>query len=195
MPIKNKRLHHVKAYWGPRLWYLLHKITYNYPEMPSIYEQQYYLNYFNFIQRVIPCQYCAAHYKLSTNLRPLRVSLTNRCSTIAWFCKLHNDINIENKKRIYQVSELDIMYGTNDFNHNLFHELIDYMFELVLSNELHRQVFLYWIIMTYHIHPCVICKANGIIFIQNCPVENINYMDNNVLQTLIDRIKYVSHHE
>ena len=195
MIIKNKRLNHVKAYWGPRLWYLLHKLTYNYPEIPSIYEQQYYLNYFNIIQRIIPCIYCAAHYKLSMNLRPLRFSLMNRCSIIEWFRRLHNDINIENKKRTYQVLELDIMYGTADFNHYLFNQLIDYMFELVLSNELQRQVFIYWILMTYNIHPCVTCKINGIIFIQNNPIEQINYMDNNTLKTWIDCIQHVSQHE
>lgn len=195
MSIKNKRLHHVKAYWGPRLWYLLHKITYNYPEMPSIFEQQYYLNYFNIIQRIIPCIYCASHYKLSLNLRPLRFSLLNRASLIEWFRRLHNDINMENKKRQYQLFELDSMYGTADFNHYLFHQLIDYMFELVLSNELQRQVFIYWIIATYNIHPCAACKTNGLSFIQNNSIEKINYMDNKTLKTWIDGIKCVSQHE
>jgi hypothetical protein len=119
----------------------------------------------------------------------------NRASLIEWFRRLHNDINIENKKRIYQIFELDMMYGTVDFDHYLFHQLIDYMFELVLSNELHRQVFIYWILTTFNIHPCAVCKTNGIIFIQNNPIEKINYMDNTTLKTWIDYIKCVSQHE
>jgi hypothetical protein len=194
MSIENNKKSHVKAYWGPRLWYLLHKITYNYPENPTTTEQQYYLNYFNIIQRIIPCPYCAAHFKLYMNLRPIRFSLHSRSTLIEWLRKLHNNINVENKKRLYSLLELDIMYGTIEFNHNLFHECIDYMFEVVLSNQLHRQIFLYWMIMTYNIHPCPECKINGMIFIQNNPFENINYMDNTILKAWIDGIKSVSQH-
>jgi len=195
MSMENNKKNHVKAYWGPRLWYLLHKITYNYPETPTINEQQYYLNYFNIIQRIIPCPYCSAHFKLAMSLRPIRFSLHNRTTLIEWFRKLHNDINMENKKRLYRLDELNIIYGTNDFNHNLFHQLIDYMYELVISNQLHRQVFLYWIITTYNIHPCMKCKTNGCIFIQNNPLEKINYTDNTVLKTWIDEMKCASQHE
>lgn len=194
MSIEYKKINHVKAYWGPRLWYLLHKITYNYPETPTINDQQFHLNYFNIIQRIIPCPYCSAHFKLFMNLRPIRFNLNSRATIIEWFRKLHNDINVENNKRVYQSFELDSMYGTDVFNHNLFHQLIDYMFELVLSNQLHRHVFLYWIITTYTIHPCMVCKTKGVIFIQHNPLEHINCMDNHVLQIWIDGIKNVSHH-
>lgn len=195
MSMENNKKNHVKAYWGPRLWYLLHKITYNYPETLNATEQQYYLNYFNIIQRIIPCPYCSAHFKLAMSLRPIRFSLNNRCTLIEWFRKLHNDINMENKKRLYQLAELDIIYGTTEFTHNLFHELVDYMYELILSNQLQRQIFLYWIITTYNIHPCIKCRTNGCIFIQNNPLERINYIDNTVLKSWIDGIKCASQHE
>ena len=195
MSIEITKINHIKSYWGPRLWYLLHKITYNYPEISNVSEQLFYLNYFNIIQRIIPCPYCSAHFKLSMNLRPIRFSLHNRRAIIEWFHKLHNDLNMGNKKRLYQLFEIDAMYGTTDFNHNLFLQLIDYMLELVLSNQLHRNIFLYWVINTYNIHPCMGCKTNGCIFIQNNPLEMINYMDNHILQTWIDGIKYSSQHD
>ena len=49
--------------WGPRLWYVLHLITFNYPENPSFIDKQHYETFFLSLQNVLPCSICREHYK------------------------------------------------------------------------------------------------------------------------------------
>ena len=88
------------SYWGPRAWKLLHCVTYNYPENPSIQQKQNYSYFFNYIvPSVLPCPKCQKHFLASLRNYPINNHLQNKRSLTIWLINTHNNVNIRNKKK------------------------------------------------------------------------------------------------
>lgn len=183
-----------KQYWGPRFWYLLHKITYTYPVQPTNSEFNYYHRYFCLLQFVIPCTYCASFYRKSILSRSFRNSLSGRQEVIDWFRDHHNRLNQQNGGRIYQGFEVDMMYESSPFNHEFTNELVNYLFVAVCQGQINRQAFIHWIQMTYYIHPCHVCSLWGKKYLDSHPVNKINFMDNATLKGWVDGLKAATNH-
>jgi hypothetical protein len=184
-----------KEYWGPRLWYLLHKITYNYPIKPSNDEKSFYLKYFSTIVRIIPCPYCSDHLFTAIQNDRLYLSLENRQLVIEWFKSLHNKINASNGKRIYTGFELDMMYENSVFNHDTLNELILYILELTMYNIIEKNAFIYWILTTFKIHPCKVCKMNSAQYFLVNDISKLDWNDNSVRKNwIIGLIQINSNH-
>ena len=64
--------------WGPKLWYSLHIITFNYPDTPTIIDKQNFETFFTSLQYVIPCSLCRQHYKEHLEKNPIRPHLENK---------------------------------------------------------------------------------------------------------------------
>ena len=170
-----------KDYWGPRLWYLIHKISYDYSKKHSNEDKSFNLKYFTTIVRIIPCPYCANHLYQAIQTDRLYLNLENTQLLIDWFKNLHNQINVSNGKRIYTGFELDMLYENTPFNHNCLNELIVYLFRLTEANIIDKGVFIYWILTTYKIHPCKICKANSAQYFVVNDISKYNWNDSLVL--------------
>lgn len=151
-----------RSYWGPRLWYIIHKITYSLPINISLNEQTILMYYFNLIGSIIPCPYCASHYMNSITSKLLIRNLSTRKQIIDWFNTQHNDINMMKKNRIYQSSEIDLLYDNSNFNHDFFNELILYLNERVIYGEITRKSFVNWVLLTYKLFSCQTCKPLAI---------------------------------
>ena len=176
------------AYWGPRLWYLIHKITYNYPLNADFETQQLYMNYFYITKFIIPCPACALHFKTSMTLKSLQNNLSNRQQVIEWFRVQHNDVNTLNNKRIYTGFEVDFLYQNNEFKHDYFWELVTYLKHLVFRNGIERKAFVHWVLLTYYIHPCEKCRELCRVYIKNNDIEKKNYFDNKILDDWLNGI-------
>ena len=144
------------------LWYLLHSISYFYPQEPTEKDRYYTSKFFNFcVPNMILCSYCKSHYIDYINITP--VNLINRNYLINWVIDLHNDINKRNNKKIYNKKEVNLIYENQPFNHNKFYLLlIKYT-----HNELTNKEFFYKYIeilknITY-VLPCYKCR-NYLIF-------------------------------
>jgi hypothetical protein len=174
-----------KDYWGPRLWYLLHKICYNYERKPSLEHKIFYLKYFKTIVRIIPCPYCADHLFSKIEEDNLNLNLENRQLLIDWLKNLHNQINVTNGKRVYTGFELDMLYENDSFNHNYIDELILYLFHLTNNNIIDKGVFIYWILTTYKIHPCKITKINSAQYFLLYDISKYDWKNTNVLKNWI----------
>jgi hypothetical protein len=170
-----------KEYWGPRLWYLLHKITYNYEEKPTKEDKSFYLKYFSTIVRIIPCPYCSEHLFSAIQNDRLYLNLENRQLLIDWFKNLHNKINVSNGKRIYTGFELDMLYGNSAFDHSSFFELILYILDLVMNDVIEKGVFIYWVLTTFKIHPCKICKMNSSKYFIANDISKLDWNNSSVL--------------
>ena len=48
--------------WGPKLWFMMHTISLNYPENPTILDKKNNQVFFNNLQNIIPCDLCKQHY-------------------------------------------------------------------------------------------------------------------------------------
>ena len=186
---------HGKALWGPRIWYLLHKISYNYPEKANKYVQKYYMNYFKILRYLIPCPYCGNHFKEAMNNKLLHRNLETRQQVIDWFRTLHNDINLLNGSRIYQGFEVDQLYEKTPFEHAKLIELIYYLIKVVLTIDIDRRILLHWLIMTYEIHPCNKCRCIAKDYFARFNIRKYNIMDNKVMVEWIERLLTATDHK
>lgn len=175
-----------KEYWGPKLWYLLHKMTYNYPLHPTIEQKTLYFKYFTLCVRIIPCPLCSNHFFTMIHNNNLYNKLENRASIIEWFKDLHNQINTSNNKRVYTGFELDTLYSNSIFNQNILNELILYLYNLGIHNIIEKSVLIYWILQTYKLHPCSKCKTISDNYFNMRDLSKCDWKDDKTLKIWID---------
>jgi hypothetical protein len=103
--------------WGPNAWIFLHTITLNYPNNPSIYDKQYYKNFFMSLQTVLPCEWCSKNYKLHITKYPIDNYLNSKKDLVTWLILIHNEVNEIFKKKKLNYNEVIEIYK-NLYNNN-----------------------------------------------------------------------------
>ena len=98
--------------WGPFMWFILHIITFNYPEKPSSFDKQSYRDFFISLKNIIPCEQCRKHYTKNIQEHPITPHLDNKKNLIEWLIKIHNLVNISLNKRVYTTEEVLETYET-----------------------------------------------------------------------------------
>ena len=99
--------------WGPKLWYILHLISFNYPENPDIITKRYHHDFFENLKHVIPCVICRNHYKNHLENNPITPHLDDRYSFSKWVVDLHNQVNIMLGKPVKSYQDVVVMYSQN----------------------------------------------------------------------------------
>ena len=95
--------------WGPFMWFILHIITFNYPNNPTSFDKEAHRDFFNNLRNVIPCANCRKHYTKNIQNYPITPHLDNKKTLIEWLIFIHNQVNISLGKRTYTINEvLDI---------------------------------------------------------------------------------------
>lgn len=90
-------------HWGKQAWHFFHTIAYNYPDNPTETDKKDYLDYIDAFQRVLPCPYCAEHFKeLLIQLPP---KLDNQSEMFNWSVDIHNEVNKSNSKPVLSYEE------------------------------------------------------------------------------------------
>ena len=79
--------------WGPHLWYIMHIISFEYPETPSEYDKRIYHDFYTSLKDVIPCQDCRKHYREFITRYPISPHLDSRSALIKWVVQVHNFVN------------------------------------------------------------------------------------------------------
>lgn len=79
--------------WGPHFWYVLHLITFGYPDEPSYIDQRGYHDFFVNLQHVIPCYNCRKHYTKHLQEHPIGPYLNTKYNLVKWLVNLHNIVN------------------------------------------------------------------------------------------------------
>jgi hypothetical protein len=79
--------------WGPHLWYILHIISFEYPEKPTEYDKRIYHDFYTSLKDVIPCAECRKHYRDHITKYPLTPHLDSRDTLIKWVIQVHNFVN------------------------------------------------------------------------------------------------------
>ena len=80
--------------WGPPMWHVLHTISFNYPIDPTVEHKQYYYDFYNNLQNILPCRYCREN--LCKNLQKLPLNkdvFKNRTTLSKWVYDLHEMVN------------------------------------------------------------------------------------------------------
>ena len=64
--------------WGPHLWFVLHIMTFNYPNNPTTFDKEAYRDFFTSLKNVIPYEQCKKHYKKHIQEYPITPHLDNK---------------------------------------------------------------------------------------------------------------------
>ena len=84
----------MSAYWGPRLWYLLH--TYSVKIALTEDNRNLWRHFIKASLAVMNCPKCQSHF--SDELRGLNLKTIAKDEFVEWFYMLHNEINRTNLK-------------------------------------------------------------------------------------------------
>ena len=104
--------------WGPHAWFLLHTITFNYPENPSTIDKNNIRNFFYSFAEVIPCNGCKTHFKQHLKKYPLTDEvLESNENLVSWLIDIHNIVNEMNNKKILKRDEV-MEYYNNEYENN-----------------------------------------------------------------------------
>jgi hypothetical protein len=82
--------------WGNSGWKFIHYVACAYPENPTHKDKIDYYIFFNSLENVLPCPFCAENYKkkVEKNLP----NLNSRKELFEWTVDIHNSVNREHGK-------------------------------------------------------------------------------------------------
>lgn len=107
-----------KIYWGKPFWQTMHYVALKYPSNPTETDKMTYINFYNILGDVLPCEPCRKHYKKMLQDYPMDDTvLKDKDSVFAWTVFLHNQVNKRINKKIYTVEEAKRLY-THEENDN-----------------------------------------------------------------------------
>jgi len=84
--------------WGPHLWFVMHTVSFNYPNEPTQNDKQNYFTFFYNLTKIIPCKDCRTHFIEFVKQNPIQNYLINRDKLIEWVMNAHNNVNKLNNK-------------------------------------------------------------------------------------------------
>lgn len=114
-------------YWGPRLWYFIHTVSFTYPDNPSKTKMDNFKQlYTKFIPSIIPCNYCKRHYNEFIYKYDITPYLKNKFTLVDWCRKVHNNVNKRHKKKLYSQKEIFHIYYNKKVDNSILFTLMKY---------------------------------------------------------------------
>jgi len=77
--------------WGPKMWYSLHTIAYNYEPTPE--NRKHYKQFYVSLKDMLPCKYCRQSWKDFLTELPIDKFLDSKKSMTFWIYLMHNKVN------------------------------------------------------------------------------------------------------
>ena len=128
--------------WGPHFWFVLHLVSFNYPDNPSTYEKDQYKVFYYSIQDILPCPTCRQHYKNYLSQFPITTHLDTRADLIAWVIQIHNFVNSALGKPVYSVDQILNLYANLEPASPFVHTDISRI-EEEFKNEYHNRLYIF----------------------------------------------------
>lgn len=112
-----------KDYWGPKLWKLMHTISYFSPEnFTEINRREYYYFYTFVIPRCIMCIKCQIHYRKM--IERLQFDGNTKNDLINYIIELHNTVNRRLRKKQLVRNDVDRIYSDKNVYLREIYDLI-----------------------------------------------------------------------
>jgi hypothetical protein len=139
--------------WGPILWRILHGLADKYGRLmyPTFIREQEvaWPKFIEQTQNILPCKDCRSHYKefYQKNNPSILKDLISE-DQASWvqnfFFNLHNEINLENNKPLFEFSNLHSTYSTVNYTFEIkhFEKLLKIVFQY---NEVSLLSWLNWL--------------------------------------------------
>lgn len=96
--------------WGPAAWKFLHAITFAYPDLPTIQEQNDAEKMFLSLSSLLPCLACREHYVAEISAHPPDARSKTTLST--WLVDLHNRVNQRLGKPVFSYLAAESLYSS-----------------------------------------------------------------------------------
>jgi len=96
--------------WGPKYWFTLHTLSFEYPTQPTSNDKKRYYNFISSLQHMLPCSICRVNFKKNLKSSPLEDHLHSRKDLVYWVIDVHNKVNLETGKRLYTHEEVIQIY-------------------------------------------------------------------------------------
>ena len=98
--------------WGKHLWRAMHYITIAYPDNPRDRDKENMNQFFQSVGRILPCEKCRIHFAQNLLKYPLNDDvLSSRYNLINWLRNIHNEVNIEQNKKVWSYQEVIDYYS------------------------------------------------------------------------------------
>jgi len=109
--------------WGSSMWFSLHTITMNYPDLPNNQDKYNFKIFFESLQTVIPCIVCKKNYIRHLKENPIDNHLNSKRKLVYWLIDMHNMVNAEiGKKQLSYdavIQKYEDIYNKKIFNENI----------------------------------------------------------------------------
>lgn len=128
---------------GPKLWYILHSLAYNY-DNNNEYDKLYVYQFLRLFKNLIPCKKCKKFYiNFIKKYDPYIYIKEN--NTIDWTISLHNTVNIKNSKTEMFKKDVDEIYLNKKIDNNIILNYLTYCFysRRIDNNELIKFLYVY----------------------------------------------------
>lgn len=79
--------------WGPHFWFVLHIVSFNYPDNPNQRDKDNYKSFYYSVKGILPCQNCQKHYQNYLSHFPIEPHLDSKIDLIKWVIQIHNFVN------------------------------------------------------------------------------------------------------
>jgi len=96
--------------WGPKFWFSLHSVTFDYPLNPDISEKIRIKDFFNSLEYILPCRICRVNYSKHIREIPIENNLDSRKKLVYWLIDIHNSVNAINGKPLLGYDEVIKIY-------------------------------------------------------------------------------------
>jgi len=100
--------------WGPHFWFILHLVSFNYPDNPNTPDKDNFKRFYESIGDILPCPNCRKHYKNYLSQFPISVHLDTRIDLIKWVIQVHNFVNQSLHKPTYTLQQVLKTYANLD---------------------------------------------------------------------------------
>ena len=115
-----------KDFWGPKLWKLMHTVSYFAPEQFNESEMRNYHYFYSFvITRCIMCIKCQMHYRRM--IEKMQFNGFTKNELIDYVIELHNTVNRRLRKKQFTRNDVDNIYeNTNIYLKEIYDLLLWY---------------------------------------------------------------------
>ena len=100
--------------WGPHFWFVLHLVSFHYPEIPNQHDKDAYKAFYYSVQGILPCVNCRKHYKNYLSHYPIEPHLDSKLDLIRWVNQIHNFVNVKLGKPILSHEQIFEIYANLD---------------------------------------------------------------------------------
>ena len=121
--------------WGPHLWFFLHTISFTFPQNPTYDNKLKYLEFYNSLKYMLPCELCRTHYIQHIQHAPPNTN--SRKDLVIWTIDLHNRVNKSLNKREYTYQEVIELYRGYFKNIDYNNELRDLEYSTTTEDSNH----------------------------------------------------------